>query len=60
MLRKIINWLTFRDYEIAKAEATRNAIYPTYMDEAALQHLSREGDKAMRRLRARLPKDLGR
>jgi len=60
MLRKIINWLTFRDYEIAKAEATRNAIHPTYMDEAALQHLSREGDKAMRRLRARLPKDLGR
>ncbi len=60
MLRRILNWLSLQDYQIAKAETTRNTIYPPYMDEAALQRLSREGDKAMHCLMQKTPKTLHR
>lgn len=64
--RGIYGWLTLADYEAAKEKATDDIIARyargnvnfqngSSMDEEALGKLSAEGDRAMDRLRQRIP-----
>lgn len=66
MVRKLIDWLTLKDYDLAKHEGTMRVIarYSRgnvavqngwLMDDARLQELSAAGDKAMESLEQRLP-----
>lgn len=64
MLRKLFNWVTLTDYEIAKEEATElvvkrfsrgnvSAQNGWYMDRSQLDDLSKAADAAMERLEQR-------
>jgi hypothetical protein len=65
-IRRLYNWLTLNDYEIAKEEATDLIVKRLsrgntstqngwYLDLIDLTRLSRAGDKAMRKLRRMIP-----